>query len=241
MMSCNAKKIYKISLFIFGIIIITLGIFMLKDKQEITAQFKFFCAMIYMAYCVFFAPLLFNTLHWNSFAEHTPIVVLSWLLMKAFVAISLILGVLVYSEKIKIPVACIIEGVVLFIALLFIFVGLCGTDHIQKVAVKEEQLLSKIKTIRAKMQQLSLQASTLGDSYNLQKKSLEKITEDLRYLSPVSTSEAIALENKILSAIDSITNAIQNLSNNSSSSNVTLQSCINNLDFSIKQRKLLLN
>lgn len=107
-------------------------------------------------------------------------------------------------RSITLTLAITIELAALFVFLVYIFLARVASDNIIDVEESEDVKKALISELRSKAQMLSSFDDNLGNMSSDMVKAIKKIDEDMRYLSPSSSSEAQELESQMLTVIDSI-------------------------------------
>ena len=135
------------------------------------------------------------------------------------------------TEVVNIRISVIVELVVFFLAAIFFFFGYSAGNHIGNVQAKEQKSLSKIAELKSSFDMLNLKTDMWEDEFENQKKSVKKICDDIKYLSPVDSEASLKLEMKLMILANDIIE--------SSLSSSELDVKIRELTNLVNQRKLL--
>ena len=162
-------------------------------------------AIVAVSYAILFGTLLFSKFIAKSVDNKIATWVLDWparCLVVAVLAASA--GLAFYIDNFNI--CLIIDGVAVFIYLLALILTTRTTKHIENVQATEDQKRVLIDEVRKASLSLNIVAQSLPDEFAPQKKQIEAIKEELRYLSPSSNGEALRLEESILKQLQDLKN-----------------------------------
>ena len=226
--------IFKFIIFLFGFAIIALAYNLFgpqTGEEGLSPADKFMWVNICLCYAVFFLPLFFSSISIKTVDTKINSTVSIWISSSIFVLAVIILIAFVKAEKIEVKYALVAEFVLFFLLSIFVYFGYFAGTHIAEVQAAEKKSLSKIGEVKSAFELLGLKAEGWGDDFYEQRSKIKKICDDVKYLSPVDTDEASKLENKLIIGANVL--AESNLTPNDANSK------INEIEFLIKQRKLL--
>lgn len=103
-------------------------------------------------------------------------------------------------------ICLIVDGLAVFLYLVAMILTTGTKKHIEKVQTVEIQKRVTIDDVRKASLTLNIVAQGMPDEFATQKKQIEMIKEELRYLSPSSNEEARRLEESILKQLQDIKN-----------------------------------
>lgn len=238
-MTKKQSILFRLVILCFGLVIFAITLTLATNGRELSGAEKFLWLTIGLDYLIFFIPVFFNGVTFKNFAGRTIPIVLLWNATIIFCLVSLALSVLVFYGKVPITVAVVIDLVMLFLALILIFISVSASDHVESVGQNEEKLLSSIKGLRSESQILATKVASNEKINTADKKLIEKISQDIRFLSPVNNAKAFDAENKILQNILRLSEICSNIESGTVTSDFT--KLANETKEMIAQRKLLLN
>lgn len=153
--------------------------------------------IVAICYAVIFGSLLFSKFITKSVDERIGTWFFDWPARCLFVIILAVsAGLGFYIDNFNI--CYIIDGVAVFLYMLALVCSTKTTKHIltvQQVEVKNRVLIDEVR--KASLS-LSIVTQSLPDEFAIQKKRVEAIKEELRYLSPSSNQDAHRIEESIL-------------------------------------------
>ncbi len=225
---------FTLILFLFGFIVIAALAFFLKDLFPFrTATYIFSCMSIILVYIAAFLPLLMGI------SGKTDNIVASGTVyykgMAGYAVVSFA-DIFLAAAAIPLKAAIVIQLAALFIFIVYVFMARVTSDTISNVEENETAKKSMVFELRSKAQKLALMADKPNESSRSIKSAIDRINEDLRYLSPGSSSEAYELECKMSSMIDDMLSDAYFKSADMHSTE-TLEAKISSFELLYKQRK----
>ena len=199
----------RILLFIFGLVVLVVGLILLMPHPPAgTPAAVFITCDLIVLYALFFGPLLAG----NVIGEQTGGRVISLGIYFKFFAIYALLTValVVFAATGIVPsltILVVLQLVGLFGLAIGAYMAMTSAQQIADVQQYEAGVRSTVERWRATSQRLSIQASHLNTQDRAQSeiaRTTSRIAEELRYLSPVHTPEAFALEEQIAAYLDAL-------------------------------------
>lgn len=242
-MDKKTANIFKGAILFIGLGIYALAFCLVTGGKKLPANEIYLWVMIGIVYLAFFFPIFFNGITFKNFARHAGGVVLLWNADLFFCFVSILFAILVYQGKCSINTAVIIECVMFFVILIFLFVSLQTSSHIQNVQNTQTQSLSKIMSMRSSFDLLNMKMQATSGVKDEAKKKIASLTEDAKYISPVEKGEAFALEGDIIAKINEASNLLDNLQSPQASATATsqLDAVVQDLSMKINTRKMMRN
>ena len=192
--------------FILGYVLLGFTCYItMADVQVWTVAHYHLWIIVFFDYTILFATLLFSRLLSSTVESQFGKWIFDWparILLAAILAISASLGF--YIENFNI--CYLVDGLGVFIYLLALVCSTRTTAHIQHVQVKEAQNRVLIDEVRKASLALNIVAQSMPDEFSTQKKQIESIKEELRYLSPSSSQDAHRIEESILKQLQDLKN-----------------------------------
>jgi len=158
-----------------------------------------------VCYTIFFGTLLFSKFLTKSVDGQIGTWAFDWparILLVIILGASAGLGFFVENFNI----CYIVDGVGVFVFLLALVLSSRTTKHIQIVQQVQVRNRVLIDEVRKASLSLNILAQGLPDEFAAQKKQIESIKEELRYLSPSPNEEAHRLEESILKQLEDMKN-----------------------------------
>ena len=233
-MNSKQLNVFKIFLFIAGFLLVDAAFLVFNypiSSESISSAEKFFWIDIAICYLVFFIPFFFSSITLKNIDTKITSTVHIWISVIIFEIVAIAFAVLSLTEVVNIRISVIVELVVFFLAAIFVFFGYSAGNHIGNVQAKEQKSLSKIAELKSSFDMLNLKTDMWGDEFENQKKSVKKICDDIKYLSPVDSEASLKLEMKLMILANDIIE--------SSLSSSELDVKIRELTNLVNQRKLL--
>lgn len=202
-MKKNDYSIIKIVIFLLGFIVIALAAVLLKDLiMAKTGVYIFSFITVELLYAAAMFPIILG----RFYAKNTHMIASGMVYYKGMIiyAVISVADIVFALRSIKLTLAITIELAALFVFLVYIFLARIASDNIIDVEESEDVKKALISELRSKAQMLSSFDDDLGNMSSDMVKAIKKIDEDMRYLSPSSSSEAQELESQMLTVIDSI-------------------------------------
>ena len=161
--------------------------------------------IVFVNYSILFGTLLFSKFITKSVDNKIPTWLFDWparCVLVAILAMSAGLGFFVDNFNI----CYIVDASAVFIYLLALILTSGTAKHITKVQATQEQNRVLIDEVRKASLSLNIVAQNMPDEFAMQKKQIETIKEELRYLSPSSNKDALRLEESILKQLQELQN-----------------------------------
>lgn len=226
-------------LFLFGLALILLAYVLLGASAEKTPAMIYMWCVIPIMYLILFCPLFFSHITTKNFSGKIPTFPVVWISIITFLATSLVLILLVQKQILNYKYGILFHAVMLFLFFINVYFAYFSSEHIHSVAAQESQISNQLDAIKKLIRVVDLKAANLPDSFDVCKKMLSKIADEVQYLSPINSSEAAKQENRILTAISNADAACELITSGSTSTELfTICTDIQNL---VMQRKLLIN
>ena len=206
-MNKNQLGIFKTLLFIFGFGIVVAAFFLVNyplPEEGLSVAQKFFWADLFICYFVFFLPFFFSSISHRNIDTKITSTVHIWICVVIFEFVSIILAVLVLKEVCPIKAAVLIELILFFVCGIFVYFGYFAGTHIGSVQAEEAASLSKINELKSAFSMLNLKTDMWSSDLYEQKTKVKKLCDDVKYMSPVDTDQAQAIETKLIIAANVI-------------------------------------
>ena len=161
--------------------------------------------IVFVNYTIFFGTFLFSTFITNSVDNKIPTWIFDWparCILVVVLAISAGLGFFVDNFN----VCSIVDASAAFIFLLTLILSTGTAKHIERVQTTQKQNRVLIDEVRKASLSLNIVAQNMPDEFAMQKKQIEAIKDELRYLSPSSNEGASRLEESILKQLQDLKN-----------------------------------
>lgn len=205
----NKKQlgIFKTLLFVFGFIIVGVAFYIANyplPEEGLSDVKKFFWADLCVCYFIFFIPFFFSSITQKNIDTKITSTVHIWICVIPFELVSIILAILVLNEVCPIKAAILIELILFFICGIFVYFGYFAGNHIGNVQAEEAASLSKINEFKSAFSMLNLKTDMWASELYEQKTKVKKLCDDVKYMSPVDTDQAQALETKLIIAANVI-------------------------------------
>lgn len=236
-MKRNNSNLNRIILFFLGIIIILLSEFMMEYTYgDFDWRMMFAGMSILVMYVFAFAPLCFKL---SSYKKTGNIIIGGAIYYKGCVAyIVLSIGniVRIFTRMAPLVPAIIIQLIILFIFVLYVYMASASTNHIADVKDYEDAKTSQLNMLK----DMSRQMMALADSSNKcdaeLKNKIKAFADNMRFLSPTDNTMAGALEKQMLSIVHQILNSGYLMNGNDTNIN-DIKRMFNDLDCLYQQRK----
>lgn len=161
--------------------------------------------IVFVNYSILFGTLLFSKFIAKSIDNKIPTWIFDWparCVLAVVLAMSAGLGFFVDNFNI----CYIVDASAVFIYLLALIVSTGTAKHIVNVQTTQKQNRVLIDEVRKASLSLNIVAQNMPDEFAMQKKQIEAIKEELRYLSPSSNEDALRLEESILKQLQDLKN-----------------------------------
>ena len=161
--------------------------------------------IVFVNYSILFGTLLFSKLITKSVDNRIPTWIFDWPARCGLVAVLMISAGLGFYVN-NFNICYIVDASAVFIYLLALILTTGTAKHITKVQAAQEQNRILIDEVRKASLSLNIVAQNMPDEFAVQKKQIEAIKEELRYLSPSSNKDALRLEESILKQLQELKN-----------------------------------
>jgi len=239
-MTKNQSSFIRTMLFFAGIGIIILAFFLTKGDRKLSSTDTFTWISIGIMYLVFFLPFFFSVINITNFSGKIPSMIIVWLSIIFYLALSL--GNIVLLAVIKIIMlntAVIIQVILFFLFAICIYIAYFASSHINKVAAEETVKKQFVNELKQKANVLSLAVNKLPSEYDNSQKSLKQVLEDIKYIYPVDKGMGENLELQIIESINKLSELCGSIQ--SGAHPAGFDSDVENLRILVKERKLLRN
>ena len=228
----NHEKSYafRLFLYLFGLVIIILAAIFWTIPFLMLWQSVFFWLLVLSVYLIMFLPFVIDILNETSlnFVFTGGIVYYRGAII--YTIIALILMWMDISGLARMKVLYIGFLVALFVYFVYVYLACVAGEHTEKVIQHNQEKKAVLDEVKFRAN--SLINITENNQDNLLQSELQKIQEDIRYISPSDDPRAADLEYQILDLIDDLTN-IQNGKETGNSTGEDLKK----LKLAVKQRK----
>ena len=224
-------------LFLVGIGIIILAFFLITGGRELNRIDAFVWTSIGLIYLLFFIPFFFSAINIANFSGKVPVLSIVWTGIMLYAAASIVIILLVRTDHVSLNTAIIIQAILLFMFFIDVYFAYFASAHVSSVAAEESSLRQYITEIKSKAQVLSLSVNRLPAEYEKAQKNIQRVLEDIRFISPVK--DAGDLEPNILRSLDKLSEIIDGVQ--SGAHPVSLDNEIANLQMLVNKRKLSRN
>lgn len=237
-MSRSNLKLFRICILFFGLLIIALAGVLVYDRWPDIWQLEYAVVSVGLVYLAFFFP---TVLSFRSKDSSGGIFVAGALYYKGaigFLIASVGLVSTLFRVPIKLQYAILYHLFIIFVFVIYIYFA-CATDsHIARVNRMEKAKRSGVDELRAKAERLNIKSGNLPNGYEDIKTKIQKISDDMRYLSPSNNAEAIRLEDELISKINGLSlNPI--FAGSENIEHDTVQNEIAEIELLIRERKAI--
>ncbi len=198
----NLRKVFSIILLLFGEALIIIG-FRYFGNDVDTKLISLNIVVSSIIYLLFFIDLLFPMIDFSDKSQKTVgSLGLRWFVTISYmiVAIALML-VFYYVKPININALIIINAILFFILLLGLYFAVSASAKVQSVYEKEEEMRDYITEMKNATKDVQHRLNQLDNiPANIVSK-IEKLEEDIRYVSPSNNREAHLLEESYIKSI----------------------------------------
>jgi hypothetical protein len=195
----NAKRIFPLLLALFGeALLIFCFLHFGKNVQSEILTLNIIVSTI--VYCLVFADFL---LPWINLKDKSQKQIgsigLRWFF--TFFYLILAIGVMIIFNSVK-PIhftnQIIIHGILFFLLLLGLFMAFSSSDKVREVYIEEKQNRDRIDEMKKATKELQLKLDAMNNIPAEIVNRINELQENLRYLSPSNSSDAIGLESKFV-------------------------------------------
>jgi hypothetical protein len=260
-MNKSQSSFFRAILFLLGAGIVALAFYLTQGSREVTGVDKFTWISISIMYLVLFTPFFFSSIRIANFSVKIPNMVLTWLGILVYVAASIIVLVLLRTEIIPVNQSAVIEiiesyldpqepkyyltlnqaiviqAILVFLFLLDVYFAYFASAHVASVAREVESKRQYLTEIKSKAASLTLTAGSLPSQYEQVRKLINQVTDDIKYVSPVSGGAGTDAELQIISLLDNLRECCDIVSIGGSPASFDTE--VKKLQMIVKQRKLL--
>lgn len=226
-------------IFIVGLAIYGLA-FYFFDAWNAPRREQYLWGAVLLSYMLFFLPFLFGRLRIKTLVEDAPAVIILWKADTTFCILLLASAVFVAIGVLPIKAAFIIDCILFFFALIAVAIAKATSAHTRAVSFEEAVLLNTTDSIKKAASRLLIKAKSSTLLKDSEKTALEKVVEDISYLSPTTDGAARVTEEKLLSLITSLARALESSSsaNSANFEGKSFQENITTLAQLVDERKL---
>jgi hypothetical protein len=260
-MNKSRLPFFRVILFLFGAGIVALAFFLTQGNREVTGLDKFTWISISIMYLVIFIPFFFSSIRIANFSVKIPSMILIWLGTLVYIGVSIAVLILLRTEiapinqsaiveiiesyllsqepryYLTLNQAIIIQAILGFLFLLDIYFAYFASAHVASVAQEVESKRQYLTEIKSKAASLSLAAGSLPSPYEQIQKLIGQVTDDIKYISPVSGGAGTDAELQIISFLDNVKEYCDIVSSGGSPASFDAE--VKKLQMIVKQRKLL--
>ena len=199
-------------LFVFGMLILILAFLFLIPFASNSSLVTLFATIdAAVLYTVALGPVLlggvFEAL--SSGRRVTPSIgfvgIGAWIYILASIAV---IAVLIIHKDPPINVLLVVQLAALFVLGVSAVVGRQVNDQVEAVETAEQAILYPIKEVRSAAEQLAIKVSAQslpeGEASRQLVQDVQKLADELRYISPSTAPEAASLDNGILSYVNAL-------------------------------------
>ena len=237
-MNSKQLKTFKIILFIAGLAVIAAAFAVVNLpllEEGLSDNKKFFWISLAFSYLVFYIPLFLTPVNVKNVDSKIYPPFTLWLSLLSFAALAIILSILVLCGIMRIKTAVLADVIVLFICAVIAYFPFLAGSHIEKTAERENSLKASLSEIKSSFELLGMKADEWENSSET-KARIKKLCDDARYISPVDSEKAFALENEISKKADELSKTLSDSMEASA-----LNQKVGEIEILVKQRKLLKN
>ena len=241
-MNSKQLKTFKIILFIAGLAVIAAAFAVVNlplPEEGLSDNKKFFWISLAFSYLVFYIPLFLTPVNVKNVDSKIYPPFTLWLSLLSFAALAIILSILVLCGIMRIKTAVLADVIVLFICAVIAYFPFLAGSHIEKTAERENSLKASLSEMKSSFELLGMKADEWGknaENSSETKARIKKLCDDARYISPVDSGKAFALENEISKKADELSKTLSDSMEASA-----LNQKVGEIEILVKQRKLLKN
>lgn len=196
----------KIIAFIFGYAILgfTCYVTMVDVATWNTVHYHLW-VIAFVCYTILFGTFLFSAYIAKVVDEKIATWIFDWptrIFLVFALGVSATLGFFIEN----INLCYIVDASAVFIYFLALILKSGTTKHIQTVQATQRQNRALIDELRRVSISLNIVVNNMPDEFAMQKKQVESIKEELRYLNPSSNTEALRLEESLLKQLQELKN-----------------------------------
>lgn len=197
-------------LFVAGLAIVILGLLALAPYLPGGSRvFWFVAADVIVLYLLVFSPLVMGERVSDLTGGRIVSLGIYWYAVGAYALLTaFVLFSVCTSVRPPLMIYIVLQLAGLFCVALAAFFGDAAHGQVEEVEAIQEQQLSSVRDLRATSEQLAIAVSQIDTTGNTALGELatatERIADDLRYLTPVQTQQAVLLERRIQSDLDTL-------------------------------------
>lgn len=200
-MNTKQLNVFKIVLFVLGLAIVGTAFVIMNyplPEEGLPDRQKFFWLEVLLCYLVFFIPFFFSSIALRTVDTKITSTVHIWISVVIFEIVAISLTVLSLNGVVKIRYSVLAELVLFFLLSIFVYFGYFAGNHIGNVQAEEKRAIGNINELKSAFEMLSLKTDMWGDDFSEHKAKLKKLCDDVRYMSPVDSGNALNLEKKLV-------------------------------------------
>lgn len=242
MSSRGNSQTAKTAIFVFGLLIVCLAAWWLVPWVPGDTGNRLFVAFdLVLLYAVAFVPpLLLPRLQQSTTGRIVSVGILYWGIgLYAIYTVVLIWRACSQAFP-PTRLLVILQLVGLFALVGVMYFSTTTREHADAVEAGEDTLMRNVEHIRSQASSTAIDASTLGDAYAQAKKKIEQISEEVRYLSPVTSPQACELEDHLYRLQGELSGLVQ-AARNGGVAPQELSRKADDVLLVIRQRKALIN
>lgn len=150
----SKQRLYALKGVIFGLGVIlyavcfaifTKGAPVNGSENLTTHNAQFVWSTVAIVYIALFLPLLFNEVTFKNIAAQPVAFAFLWIIDIIFCVASLVMSIFVYYRKMETATALIVEGVIVFLALLTVLISLIKGEDNKTIGEVQESVKESIK------------------------------------------------------------------------------------------------
>jgi len=203
----NAKRIFSLLLALFGeALLIFCFLHFGKNVQPEILTLNIIVSTV--IYCLVFVDFLFPWINLKDKSQkQIGSIGLRWFF--TFFYLILAVGVMIIFNSVK-PIhftnQIIIHGILFFLLLLGLFMALSSSDKVTEVYLEENQNRDRLDKMKKVTKELQLKLDAMNNIPAEIVNRINELQENLRYLSPSNSGDAIGLESKFVEEIRILNN-----------------------------------
>jgi len=203
----NAKRIFSLLLALFGeALLIFCFLHFGKNVQPEILTLNIIVSTV--IYCLVFVDFLFPWINLKDKSQkQIGSIGLRWFF--TFFYLILAIGVMIIFNSVK-PIhftnQIIIHGILFFLLLLGLFMALSSSDKVTEVYLEENQNRDRLDKMKKVTKELQLKLDAMNNIPAEIVNRINELQENLRYLSPSNSGDAIDLESKFVEEIRILNN-----------------------------------
>jgi hypothetical protein len=234
----NAKKIFSLVLALVGVALIILC-FLHYGKNVQSEILTLNIIVTTLIYCLVFVDIIIPWVNLNDKSQkQIGSIGLRWFF--TFFYLILAIGVMIFFNSIK-PIhvsnQIIIHGILIFLLSVGLFIAFSSSDKVKQVYFEENQNRESVDKMKKATKELRLKLDAMNSIPSEIISRVNELEENLRYISPSNSADALVLEAKFLDDVKTLLNCF-------SENPINLEfviSQIKNCERTYKERKQVLS